>query len=209
MNNMEDQTEMGQSKDNSVSSIHNLRRRAPWSVLWDLGITMSKLSPLRVFPCATQMIPALSWQVCPINHAGKPHIEGGIHSNITLLSTHAPGVGLCEPNMSAHMFTIHWMLPSPRPALESSLACGLSCASALRLSLTLFHCLVLTTVSVHTDFNVHFLYWQYWYSKSNSRLSWRFFSSMRSEIGTTYVHRCSVLVWRSERPFREIASFLE
>jgi len=37
-------------------------------------------SPLRVFPCATQMIPELSWQVCPINHVGKPHISEEGHT---------------------------------------------------------------------------------------------------------------------------------
>jgi len=63
MNNTEDRTEMGQSKHNSVSSIHNSCRRAPWSVVWDLAITIRRLSPPRVFPCAMEMIPAISWRL--------------------------------------------------------------------------------------------------------------------------------------------------
>jgi len=60
----------------SVSWIHNSRRHAPWSVGWDLGIMRRIRSLPRAFLCATEMIPALSWQVSPIYYLGKPYNNG-------------------------------------------------------------------------------------------------------------------------------------
>lgn len=68
VNNREEKTEMGERKNNSVSWIHNSRRRAPCSVGWDSGIMRRKWSPPRAFLWATQMKPAL-WSF--------PHIPCG------------------------------------------------------------------------------------------------------------------------------------
>jgi len=70
-------------------SFNNSQLSLPCAMIvgWDLGIMRRKLSPQRAFPCATEMIPALEWQVSPIYHVGNPPVKETMFGQINLINS--------------------------------------------------------------------------------------------------------------------------